>query len=623
MLKTTLGQLMINESLPEDMRDYNRTLDKKGVKTLMRELAERHPDQYREVAKRISDVGRDAAFTTGGNSFGLKALRRSPVALVAEQRIRAKIDKILDSDASDDDINKQVIELLQDEHPKLIKAIQEESIQSKNPLAEQLMGAGRGKPVNLASLRGFDGLYADNNGNPIPIPVLRSYGQGLHPAEYFAGAFGARKGISDVQMATADAGFLAKQLNQMMHRLVVTGDDPDDDVDDPTAPIRGLPVSTDDSDNEGALLARAVGNYPRNTLLTPKILADLRDQGIDDILVRSPMVGGPRDGGVSPRDVGMRERGIMAPRGDFVGLAAAQALSEGVTQGALSSKHSGGVASDKGTVGGFKTVDRMIQVPKSGGWAAHAQDDGKVSSIVPAPQGGQYVVVAGQQHYVPPGVELKVQVGDDIEAGDVLSAGLPNPSEIVRHKGIGEGRRYFTKTFKDVMIATGPGAHRRNIELMARGLINHVRLTDEVGDYVPDDVVPYSVLERTYQPREDAQLTKPEQAVGRYLERPVLHYSVGTRVRPSMLKEMGKFGVQQIHAHRDPPPFQPEMVRGMYNVANDPDWMTRMLGSGQKKSLLTAAQRGATSDTEGTSYVPALAGSTDFGRTGLTQGWKS
>ena len=123
--------------------------------------------------------------------------------------------------------------------------------------------------MNVNSLRGADLLYTDHRGKAMPIPVLRSYSMGLKPYEYFAGAFGARKGILDLKHATQDAGALAKQLTQAVHRLLVSQNDSEDEPD-PETP-RGLPVDISDPDSEGALLAHPVGGYTRNTLLTPKI----------------------------------------------------------------------------------------------------------------------------------------------------------------------------------------------------------------------------------------------------------------------------------------------------------------------------------------------------------------
>jgi len=411
----------------------------------------------------------------------------------------------------------------------------------------------------------------------------------------------------------------SKQLNQVAHRLIVTG------KDYATQPkyLIGLPVDIDDPDNEGALLAHDVGGYKRNTILTPKVIADIRSKGIKRLLVRSPIVGGPEDGGVYAADLGVREKGTLPPIGDYVGIAAAQALSEPLSQAQLSSRHSGGVAGAAKGVSGFKLINQLVQVPKHfKGGAAHSQEDGKVQDVRPAPQGGHYVIINGKQHYVGTGYAVKVKPGDFVEAGDVLSEGIPNPAEIVKHKGIGEGRRYFTEVFRKACQDSGITAHRRNVEILARGLIDHVRLNEEMGHYVPDDTVPYSRLEHFYQPREGYEILEPNRAKDMYLERPVLHYSIGTKVRPSVIKNLQEFGVQNVVVHKEAPPFQSEMIRGMENLAHDPDWMTRFLGSYLKKNLLAGVHRGDVSDEAGTSYVPALAKTQDFGRQGKTVGYK-
>jgi len=619
MLSTTAGQFLINESLPPDLRDYNRVLDMKGIKKLFQDIAEKHPDNYKDITKKLFDIARTSAYETGGYSFALEHLTKAKSAKAITEKIRQKVNAInMDNTLSKDEKEKKILETVLGEDENLTNAVYKESLEENNPIALQVKSGARGKPMNLRSLRGADLTYVDHRDRPIPIPILRSYSEGLSPAEYFAAAFGARKGIIDVKFATQDAGYFSKQLNQATHRLMVSATDSETE---PTN-IRGLPVDTNDSDNEGALLAYPVGGYPRNTVLTPKILNDLQNKGIDKLLVRSPLVGGPEDGGVYARDVGVRERGTLAPIGDMVGITASQALSEPLSQSQLSSKHSGGVAGAAKGVSGFKLMDQLVQVPKTfPGGATHAQIDGRVEQIVEAPAGGHYVTISGERHYVPSGLDLKVKKGDPIEAGDVLSAGIPNPSEIVKHKGIGEGRRYYANLFKSSLTESGIPANRRNVELLARGLINHVRITEEMGEYVPGDVLPYNVLESRYQPREGHKVMDPKQAVGHYLEEPVLHYSIGTKIRPTMIPDLQRYGVSNVKVHPDPAYFEPEMVRGMQNVTQDPDWMTKMLGSNQQRSLLSSVHRGNRSDEQSTSFVPALAKAEGFGITSKVKDW--
>ena len=614
MRSATVGQILVNETLPPEMRDYDRVLDKKGLRSLMEEVAEKHPERYREISFALNQIGRRGAQESGSFSFGLQHLKSSKSALETRKKIREKLKRILQNNKlSQEQLSDAIVRAVGTEMQPQQQAIYQEALQGKNPLALQGAAGTRGKVMNLASLLGSDLLYADHRDRPLPIPVLRSYSEGLSPAEYWAGTYGARKGIIATKFATQDAGFLSKQLNQVAHRLMVTGDDYEDEAQRKL--LRGVPVNLEDADNEGALLAIDTGPYKKNTVITPKIRKHLQRLGKKKILVRSPMVGGSASGGVYAKDVGVRERGTLPGRGEQVGLQAAQALSEPLSQAQLSAKHSGGVAGEEQAVGGFKYINQLIQVPKKfKGGAAHSTQDGTVQRVEEAPAGGNYVTIDEKPHYVAEGYKLKVKKGDKVEAGDVISEGFPNPALITQYKGVGEGRRYFVDAYRDAMKGAGISAHRRNIELLSRGLINHVRLTDEYGDNVPDDVIPYSTLEHKWKPREGAQSLTPKKAVGKYLERPILHYTIGTKIRPSMVKELEEFNVADVNVHDNPPPFEPEMVRGMYSLQHDPDWMTRMYGSGLKKSLLRGVHRGSTSEERGTSFVPSISRSVDFGR---------
>lgn len=626
MKATTLGQLLLNDALPEDMRDYDRVLDGKAQKQLLQQVAETRPHEYREIVQRLNNVGRDAAYTTGGYSFGLRHLRTTLAAQRMRLELGAELRNLQNDPALDDKTrDEKIIIAAGKAKKKMLPLMMKELAEVDNPLLRQVTSGARAKQGEqfLSSLLGADLLYSDHTGEPLPIPVTRNYSQGLTPVEYFAGAFGTRKGVIDLKAATQDAGYFGKQLVSGSHRLLVSGHDDDLPYDELTP--RGLPVDTDDVDNEGALLAHPMKGYPRNTELTPKILKDLKNRGVDQILVRSPTVGGPNDGGVYARDVGRRERGSLPPVGDFVGIAAAQALAEPVTQAQISSKHTGGVAgaAEAGAISGFKYLNQLVQVPKTfKGGAGHAQRDGRVEAVREAPAGGHFVTIGGEEHYVGTKQALKVKVGDTVEAGDVISDGTPNPAEIVKHKGIGEGRRYFMEAFRNALNDSSVSNHRRNVELLARGLVNHVRMTDEHGAWSPDDVVPYQSLERDWEPRPGHVVAAPKTIVGHYLERPVLHYTIGTQIKPSMVQQMQRWGVKKVFAHPEPPPFQPEMIRGAANAAQDTDWMSRFLGGDQKKTLLKGVARGDTADEMGTSYVPALATGTDFGRMGATQGWK-
>jgi hypothetical protein len=611
-MKTTIGQILVNDQLPEDMRAYGRTWDQNTTKDIFRELAEKHPDDYADVARKLTNVSREAAYLTGGASFGLRHLRAPPSVRESRIRLTRKIQNILDDPRLDQaKKNDEIVKVADAERTHLLETVPKETFAANNPLAMQVKSGARGSASGLLRLLSGDILYLDHKENVIPLAIQRSYSEGLTPADYWAATFGARKGLIDIKLNTGETGYLAKQLAQVSHRLITTAIDDDNEP----ATIRGMPVDTADTDNVGALLSAPAGGYPRNTILTPKILAELRSRKIPQILVRSPMVGGPEGGGVYSRDVGVREKGTLAPLGDMVGLAASQSVGERLTQTMLGSKHVGGVKR-KATAQGFEAVNQILQVPKHyPGGATHATVDGVVDRIDPAPAGGTNVTIGGEGHFVAPDAVLKVKKGDTVEAGDVLSDGLPNPAEVVKHKGIGEGRRYFMHLLTNTLRDSGLPVHRRNVELLSRGLINYVEMTDEDDEHVPGDVLPYSQLERSWKPRHGAELSDLRQATGKYLEHPVLHYSIGTQIRPSMLPQFKQFGVKNVLVHTDPPPFVPTMIRAETAIQEDPDFITRLFGSGQKKTLLDAAHRGGVSDIGGSSFVPAQAVGTPMGTT--------
>lgn len=761
MRQGTLGQLLLESELPPGLYTPGEVLDDKGIKNMLSRAVKEHPDKINQIYATILKYGRRASQETGGNSFGIEHLKKSPTAKAIAAQLKEQLRGILADDSlSSKDRNAKIVEAAKAAHQRQVKEVYAEALKAKNPLARQVVAKARGNPVQLSSLIGSDMLYLDQAGQEVPWPVLRSYSQGLDPASYFAGAFGARAGVTELKLNTADAGFFSKQLSQAAHRLISVGDDEDDDP-----AHRGLPVDVDDVDNEGALLAVPTAGFPRNTPLTPKVLHAIKNKGVKRLLVRSPAAAWSPAGGLYAQDIGIREDGRLSAKGRPVGLVAAAAMAEPITQGSIclaagtqvqmadgstkpiedirvdddvlgaradgttlpvkvcrvfdsgmrecvsshfqgidrsfelvstrehrvlaaipgvllggdysqpqfrqipignewqttyvvatpsgpvivrrtsqssagslhtydievdhsdhlfvlasglivsnSAKHKGGVAAAGSSIGGFKLLNQLSQVPETfPGGATHSHVDGRVDHITPAPAGGWHIHIGDKSHYVPADRELKVKPGSVVEAGDMLSSGIPNPAWITAYKGIGEGRRYWIDSFRSALKDMGVTHHRRNIELVARGLINHVRLTKELGDYSPEEVVPYDVIENAYKPRPGFKTTSPASAVGKYLERPVLQYTIGDKVRPSMLPYFKEFGIREVDVHDEPPPWQPEMIRAMDNLKYDPDWMTRMYGSGIKGSFLDAVHKGSVSDEEGTSFVPGLARGVEFG----------
>lgn len=283
-----------------------------------------------------------------------------------------------------------------------------------------------------------------------------------------------------------------------------------------------------------------------------------------------------------------------------------------------SKKHGGAVGGSR--ISGFKFIETMANPPKEMPFGAtHAQDDGRIEKILDNVAGGKDVYINGKKHYVSSDNQLLVKEGDMIEAGDVISDGTPNPREVVKHKGVGEGRNYLLntlyKSYRENKI--GSKMLRRNLEPVVRGIVNHVQLNDFWNGHAPDDIVNYNYLENKWQPRQGSEMRNISESVGRYLETPVLHYTVGTKIRPSVVNQFKKFKIDSVLTHNEPPPFTPHMLRATDNLQYDPDWQVRLGGQYLQRGLLDAAHRGMTSSPNSTSFMPALMQGKDITK-GLT-----
>lgn len=620
-MQTTVGQILVNEILPDDLKDYARVLDKKGVRSLLEQVADRKdPDLYRTVVHALHKTGVDAA-QAAGSSFSLNDFRTPPKTKFMMDALKGKINEVVENDSIDSKSKHIAIQnMVRNATPVIERTMMDEVKAAGNPFATQVISGSRGGVADLRSLLVGDMLVVDHKDRVLPIPVTSSFSSGISPAEFWAGAYGARKGGIATKLSTQKAGFLGKQLLQAAHRQVITEHNCGTD--------RGIPVMSDDEDNIGTLLAQPVGDMPAGTAIdqrnVKKINAALKDAKDKTIYVRSPITCEAKQG-VCSRCAGVREHGFPAI-GDNVGIAAAQSLSERLSQTTLGTKHGGGRAKGhevEGDLVGFPLINQIVQVPKAfRGGAAVASTDGTVKEIKESPSGGSIITIGDTEHFSPKGATVNVKAGDRVEAGDVMSEGLPNPAELVRHRGIGAGRVDFMNIFRDAYKKSGLSANRRNIEILTRGLVNHVRVNelDGVDDAIPDDLVEFSSLERNYKPRYGFRVSKPSASVGTYLEKPALHYSVGTRVTNRVAKDMDSRGIKDIHVHADPPPFGPEMVRGMEQLSTTPDWQVRLGGSYLERGMLEALHRGRGSELKGVSYIPALARGATFGDKLKTEG---
>ena len=230
--------------------------------------------------------------------------------------------------------------------------------------------------------------------------------------------------------------------------------------------LNGVTMDAKDPHVIDRFLAKDHGAFKVGTLVAPQVAQKLDEP----ILVRSPMTcEAPH--GVCQKCQGLDATGKLQTLGVNVGMRAAQALAEPLTQFALNAKHGGrlATAADAKKLEGIKGVRQVLEVPQSFLHKATLADhDGEVSKIEDAPQGGRYVWVGDTRHYVPPSLAVIATPGQRVEAGDVLSDGVPRPDEVVQHKGLGVGRRYLVDTLHDIYKRAGADVDKRHLETLAR-----------------------------------------------------------------------------------------------------------------------------------------------------------
>lgn len=288
------------------------------------------------------------------------------------------------------------------------------------------------------------------------------------------------------------------------------------------------------------------------------------------------------------------------------------------TQMALSAKHTAGMSTGKKSYSGLGTIIQFTQSPEAfKERGAVSEIDGKVTSVEEAPQGGMFVTVGDKKHYVLPGHEVYVKPGDTVEAGDQLAEGLVDPEDIVRLKGLGEGQLYYAERLHQMLQDSGAGTDRRNTEVLARGAIRHIKITDPdgMGSYLPDDVVDYNAVQKTYKVPDTAKEMSPKEAIGKYLQKPYLHYTVGTRVTPTVAKKLSKNKYDSLIVNDSAPGFEPHMIRLRTASHTNPDWMASLATSSIAKQLNEGATRGDdTNIVSNPDFRPRLAVGENFGK---------
>lgn len=617
---TTVGKILLKDCLPIEYHSFidSHELDKKNIGTLFTNIAKQHPELYKTIASKLTRLGFEVS-TRQGSTVSLADLL-PPIDKEHEyKQLDHQISKIkaenLHPKKEQEKINETYAKFSDDINKKIIDV----GLATNKTLAKVVKAGARGSATQYRQTVFAPIIVNDAKGNILTdFPVRRSFAEGLTLPEYLAHTFGTRQGAVATKLAVADAGYFSKQMSRAAMTLKVEEHD--------CGTHLGTDHSVDDREIIGLFLARPVGGFNRNNEITAHMLGVLKDKGIHEVNVRSVLTCESskhfHNGSICQLCAGRRDKGLAAI-GDYIGITAANSLGESLSQGTLNTKHESGSAKKKSSGSGFRTINQIANIPETfKDKAPLAHTDGTVEELRKAPQGGYYVVIKNtknvkDEYYIPEGLDLKVNLHQHVEAGDVLSDGIINPAEVVKYKGIGEGRRYFSSAMKEVFENSGIGGiNRRNFDLIAKSVIDHVRITNNegLGDHLPNTVVSYHSIAKDYSHRPGTKSVRTDHAFNYYLEEPVLHYTIGTRITNSIIRHLLKHGVTSVKVHSQKPEFEPEMQRLLDIPVHEHDWMHQLYSTNLERKLIDAVNRGASSDIKGPSPIPGLAYGVGFGQ---------
>ncbi|MCD8502816.1 MAG: DNA-directed RNA polymerase subunit beta' [Bacillaceae bacterium] len=370
-----------------------------------------------------------------------------------------------------------------------------------NPIFMMSDSGARGNASNFTQLAGMRGLMANPSGRIIELPIKSSFREGLTVLEYFISTHGARKGLADTALKTADSGYLTRRLVDVAQDVIVRDDDCGTD--------RGLEVAAIKEGTEviEGLYDRLVGRvafktvyHPetnevlvgKNELIVEDLAKTIEDAGVKSVTIRSAFTCNTRHG-VCKKCYGRNlATGSDVEVGEAVGIIAAQSIGEPGTQLTMRTFHTGGVAGDDITQG-LPRIQELFEARNPKGQAVISEISGNVTEITDGDK--REISVQGEieqkAYAVPYGARIKVVVGDAVVAGQELTEGSIDPKELLRVSGINGVQEYLLREVQKVYRMQGVEIGDKHVEVMVRQMLRKIRVID-AGD---TEVLPGSLIE--------------------------------------------------------------------------------------------------------------------------------
>jgi DNA-directed RNA polymerase subunit beta' len=499
---TTVGRVIFNEAIPEELRFINEVCDRKVLSQIVSEAYTRlGSTKTVQLLDALKDLGFRYA-TRSGSGIAISDI----VIPDAKKKLLTEADRLID--AIDTQYRRGLItegERYQRAIDVWTKATEEiteamlDQFEAFNPLYMMALSGARGNIQQIRQLAGMRGLMTDPSGRIIELPIKANFREGLTVLEYFISTHGQRKGLADTAIRTSESGYLTRRLVDVAQDVI----------------IRELDCKT----NEGLIMtAIAEGNeviVPLRDRIVGRFLAEdaalprrkpvleageevdeeaadrIEEAGIQQIVVRSVLTCKSRHG-VCAKCYGRNlATGKAVEVGEAVGIIAAQSIGEPGTQLTMRTFHTGGVAGFDITQG-LPRVEELFEARKPKGQAIIAETAGTVS-IVEA-KGVRRILVSGKNderaHPVPFGVRLRVPNGHEVEPGDQLTEGSINPHDILRIKGLQDLQGYLVQEIQSVYRSQGVDINDKHIEIIVRQMLRRVKV-EEAGDteFLPGELV--------------------------------------------------------------------------------------------------------------------------------------
>jgi len=584
----TLGQFLVNDVLP-DSHKVSGPMTNKQLHDHVVGLAKSDPAKYVKTILALKDRGDEIA-TLEGITVGVRDVR----PLYAERD--AIVNEAADAAAKEKNTIKRE-KIIIDAQNKLLA----QTKTHPGSMTAMALSGARGNPPQLMKIVATP-LASNLPGRGIGSFLIRhSYAEGLTPAEYWETAPEARANNVATVVSVSVPGEMAKLLIANTSSKVVTQQD--------CGTHNGVLLRVDDPNCLDRYLAVEEHKIPRNTLITPRVIQQFKSANDVDLMARSPMTCAATSG-VCQMCMGLNEKGHPHAIGTNVGVRTAQALAEPLTQMALGSKHAVlTIKERKLEPQGLKGVRQLLEIPQAFAHeAVLAPADGVVTKIEEAPQGGHFIFVDSTKLYVQPELTVTTKVGTHVENGDSLTNGIPHPAKLAVAKGMGAAREHLVTSLQRVYTGEGVNMDRRHFELLAKSVLNHVRIAEsdpKHPEFIRGDVVNYNTFRDSY--AKDVERLPVQMTVGRNLGQEVMFYTFGTRVTPSIAKDLQARGIKEVLVSRGVPNIEHVMKPLATNPLLDTDWMALLAHRGLKGTISRAASEGLTSDIHGTHPVPAYA----------------